>query len=98
MTDRDSIVTVMGSGRRRARSPGFAPMVRPAISISLGFLALMVGSIALRGAGAFQQTFVQLEISLPAGKLDPQGTRDPALLKKARYGTLLKEGLRGPFP
>jgi len=58
----------------------------------------MVGSIVMRGTGAFQQTFVQIEITLPAEKLDPKGTADPDVLKKARYGSLLKSALRDRFP
>jgi len=76
MTDPDIILRSGGSKRHRAESR-FKAYGMIAIAISLGFLLLMIGSIVLRGTGAFQQTFVQIEITLPAEKLDPEGTRDP---------------------
>ena len=97
MTDSDTILRREGSKRHRAESR-FRACGIVAIAISLSFLLIMVGSIVLRGTGAFHQTFVQIEIALPAEKLDPDGTADPAVLKKARYGSLLKSALRDRFP
>ena len=97
MTDSDTILRREGSKRHRAESR-FRAYGIVAIAISLSFLLIMVGSIVLRGTGAFHQTFVQIEIALPAEKLDPDGTADPAVLKKARYGSLLKSALRDRFP
>ena len=78
---------------RRFRLYGMA-----AIAVSLGFLALMVGSIVLRGTGAFQQAFVNIEINLPANKIDPDGTGDPLVIKKSRFGSLVKKAMRERFP
>ena len=69
-----------------------------AILISLGFLAMMVISIAIRGTGAFQQTFVQINIELPAKKIDPKETGDPEVIRKSRFGSILKAALRDRFP
>ncbi|MGI9365617.1 MAG: DUF3333 domain-containing protein, partial [Rhizobiaceae bacterium] len=97
MTDTIDIISSDKSHRhsaeRRFRAYGIA-----AITISLGFLVVMVGSILLRGTGALQQTFVQIEITLPADKIDPDGTGDPEVIRKARYGSYLKQALRERFP
>ncbi|MEM9733199.1 MAG: phosphate ABC transporter permease PstA [Pseudomonadota bacterium] len=69
-----------------------------AIVLSLGFLVVMVSSIVLRGTGAFQTTFVQIEIDLPEDKIDPEGTRNPEELAFVRYGSILKGALRERFP
>lgn len=97
MTDPDTILRRDGSKRHRAESR-FRAYGMIAITISLAFLFIMVGSIVMRGTGAFQQTFVQIAVTLPAEKLDPKGTGDPEVLRKARYGSLLKSALRERFP
>lgn len=97
MTDTVDILATKGSSRhaaeRRFRIYGMI-----AIAISLGFLALMVISIVIQGTGAFQQSFVDIAIELPAEKIDPDGTGDPAVIKKSRFGSILKKALRERFP
>lgn len=97
MTDPDTILRREGSKRHKAESR-FRAYGMIAIAISLAFLFIMIGSIVMRGTGAFQQTFVQVAVTLPSEKLDPEGTGDPDLLRKARYGSLLKSALRDRFP
>ena len=97
MTDFTDILAQKGS-KRHAAERRFKLYGMIAIAISLGFLVVMLGSIALRGSGAFQQTFIQVEIALPSDKVDPDETRDPKVLKRARFGSLLKKALRNRFP
>ncbi|MDG1473067.1 MAG: phosphate ABC transporter permease PstA [Ascidiaceihabitans sp.] len=64
-----------------------------AIAIGLLMLCILVFNIVSRGAGAFQQTFVTLEVTLLESKLDKNGNRDLADLKKVStfgYAPLLK--------
>ena len=75
------------------RGIGFA-----AIVAALGFLAFMILSIGSTGYKAFQQTYVQLEINFDADVIDPEGTRDPAVLSRANYQGLVRKALRGMFP
>lgn len=53
------------------------------IAVCAGLLALLVllTSIFSNGASAFQQTFVTLQVALPADKLDKTGNRDPAEMR-----------------
>ena len=69
-----------------------------AIAISLGFLAIIVGSIVARGTGAFQLSFIQIEVLLPAEKIDPEGNRNPEEIRKVRFRSMLKKALRERFP
>ncbi len=75
------------------RGIGFA-----AIVAALGFLAFMILSIGSTGYKAFQQTYVQLEINFDADVIDPEGTRDPAVLSRANYQGLVRKALRDMFP
>jgi len=65
---------------------------RSAIAISLMFLTLMVGSIAITASGSLRQTQIAVQVDLSADNVDPS---DPA---SASYGRLIKSGLRSMFP
>ncbi|WP_299030493.1 phosphate ABC transporter permease PstA [uncultured Sulfitobacter sp.] len=54
------------------------------IAIGIGVLMLMIllTTIIGRGTGAFQQTYLSLEVTLDAAKLDKKGNRDIADVKK----------------
>ena len=97
MTELNNITSSELSPRHKAeRRFRFYGIV--AITVSLGFLVVMIGAILLRGTGAFQQTFVQVEIHIPADKVDPKNTKDPAVIRKARFGSILKKAMRERFP
>ena len=65
------------AAERRFRAYGIA-----AISVGLLMLCVLVTTIVGRGTGAFQQTFVTLEVELLESKLDKSGTRDIDAIKK----------------
>ncbi len=67
-----------------------------ATSVAVLFLALLLVIIARNGAPAFTQTYITLEVALPADRLDKSGTRDPAELAKVstfKYAPLLDGAL-----
>ena len=71
--------------RTRTRNAGekrFKAYGMIAIAFGLFMLSILVFNIVTRGAGAYQQTFVALEVELLAGKLDKKGNRDLDDLKK----------------
>lgn len=72
---------------RRFRLYGFA-----AIGASILFLSLLFISIIGKGYSAFQQTFVQLEVSFNPEILDKQS------LANADYQSLVRNSLRAKFP
>ncbi len=91
MTEHVEILSIGSSKRHRAESR-FRVYGIIAIVLSLSFLLIMVGSIATRGITAFKQSFVFVEIDLPADKIDVDD------IKGTRFGKLLKSALRDRFP
>ena len=87
-----------GLVKRYKREARFRRMGLTAIIMGLIFLSLLFVSIVGNGYTAFWQTFVQLEVHLDAGVIDPEGTRDPELIASADYGGLVKKSLREMFP
>jgi phosphate transport system permease protein len=81
------------AAERRFRIYGIA-----AIVIAGAILIVLLGSIANRGVSAFFQTHIALDIFFDPEIIDPQGTRDPAVLRAANYQTLVKRALRARFP
>ena len=53
-----------------------------AIAVGLLMLAILLTTIIGRGAGAFQQTFLTLNVQLLEAKLDKNGNRDIEEIKK----------------
>ncbi len=77
----------------RFRSYGIA-----AVALGLLFVAFLFFSIISKGYTAFEQTFVRLEVSYAADKIDPDGKRAPADLEGANYEALVRQALRERFP
>lgn len=78
--------------RRHASERRFQWMGKIAISIAIGFLLIMMGTIGWMGVGAFKQTQIEMSVYL-----DPQSI-DKTALKDADYGQLVKQALRVRFP
>ncbi len=78
--------------RRHAREIRFQWLGKIAISIAVGFLLIMVGTISWMGAGALKQTQISLQVYL-----DPQEI-DTSAVEKADYGAMVKTALRATFP
>lgn len=79
--------------RRNAAESRFRFYGKVAIGIGLVMLALLVYTVVSKGAGAFQQTFVTLDVELLESKLDKSGDRDLAKIAKVStfgYAPLLK--------
>lgn len=83
---------------RHAAETRFRWYGRLAIALSLAFLVFMFSAIIFRGAGAFQQANVQLEITFDEQIIDPQGLRDPGELTRANYKPLITDALSQIFP
>ncbi len=69
-----------------------------AILLALTSLAVLMVFVVATGWTAFQQTIIQLEISLDESAIDPEGTRDEATLRRADYQGLIRNSLRDLFP
>jgi len=69
-----------------------------AIAIGLAFLLFLFSSIIGNGYTAFQQTHMQLSVELPREEIDPEGTGDPEVIKKANFDKLVKLAMVKAFP
>ena len=82
--------------RRNAAEKRFRAYGIVAIATGLVFLVLLLGSIIFKGVGAFQQTFITLDVELLEAKLDKNGNRDPAEMAKVTtfgYNPLLADAI-----
>ncbi len=69
-----------------------------AIVLALGVLALLLGSIVSTGLSAFNQTEIALDVHFDAAEIDPDGTRDAAVIAKGNYRKLARTSLTDLFP
>jgi phosphate transport system permease protein len=69
-----------------------------AIFAALAMLAVLLGSIGATGISAFTQTEIALDVVLDPAKIDPDGTRDPAVIARGNFRTIVRDGLRAAFP
>lgn len=67
-----------------------------ALLVGLAFLAILLATILWNGLGAFTQTRMALDVELSESELDPEGTRDPAVIAKVStfgYADLIEAAL-----
>jgi phosphate transport system permease protein len=79
--------------RRNAAETRFKAYGIAAIAVGLLMLMILVFTIVSRGSGAYQQTFVTLQVELLADKLDKKGNRNIDDIKKVStfgYSPLLR--------
>ena len=79
--------------KRNAAEKRFKAYGIAAIATGLLMLVILITTIVGNGYGAFQQTFITLDVELLENKLDKKGNRDAADIKKVStfgYAPLLK--------
>ena len=89
-------VTSAQTKRRATAEKRFHMLGLTAIFIALSMLAILMTTIVAKGSGAFQQSFITLDVALLEAKLDKKGTRNPDNLKKVTtfgYAPLIKAAL-----
>lgn len=69
-----------------------------ALLVGLGFLGFFFYTLIANGYTAFQQTRLLLEIEYAESAIDPDGTRDPAVLRRGNFQGLVRDSLRSAFP
>jgi len=82
--------------KRNAAETRFKAYGIVAISISLLMLLVLVTTIFSKGLGAYQQTFITLQVELLEKKLDKKGNRNLADIKKVStfgYAPLIKSAV-----
>jgi phosphate transport system permease protein len=90
---------VDASLRRRYRSERlFRICGLMSVLIGVSFLLVLFTTIIGNGYGAFQQSYVRLEIQFDPSVIDPDGTREPDVLAAANYPVLIRNSLGALFP
>lgn len=84
--------------RRHKAEKRFRWYGRIAIAMALAFLVMMFVSVIWRGAGAFQQTQIGLNITFDEQVIDPQAVRDSGDIQRANYKPFITKALADIFP
>jgi len=81
-----------GMEKRKRSEKRFQLLGKASILLAIGFLAMLLISITSKGYGAFQQTYVKLDVHIDSSKIDSEN------IKKGNYSAVIKDSLRDMFP
>ena len=84
--------------KRRAAERRFRAYGVIAVALAIAALGVLFVSIVANGYTAFQQTYIELEITYDPETLDIGEARDTAALSGANYSGLVKKAMRETFP
>ncbi len=87
-----------GIARRYRNERMFRALGLLALSSGLGFLAFFFYTLVGNGYTAFQQTRIQLDVTLDPAVIDPDGARDRDALLSADYQRIARAALGARFP
>ena len=96
--ERASDLVAKSLKRRYAAEKRFRAYGVVAVAIAMAMLVVLFYTIISSGYPAFQQTKLQLDITLYPQDIDPEGTRDPAALQSANYRGIVRQAVRDLFP
>lgn len=85
--------------RRRYRAEArFKAYGLIAIALTAVFLVVVLSDIVIKGIPAFTQNWLELEVKVDPAEIDPQGTKDPAVVRSGDFALLVRNALRAQFP
>ncbi len=84
--------------KRNAAERRFQLYGKVAIALAISFVFILFFDIINKGKGAFVQSYIALDIYLDEQQIDPDGTRDPAVIADANYFGIIRSNLREMFP
>lgn len=90
------LVSDARTAKRNAAEARFKAYGLSAIVVAMLALAVLLTSVLSSGLSSFQQTFITLQVTLPAEKLDKVGNRDRADIAKVTtigYNAILRDAL-----
>jgi phosphate transport system permease protein len=77
----------------RFRAYGVAAIVLTAV-----FLVVVLADIVVKGLPAFTQHVLQMNIKVDRAEIDPQDTKDPAVIRAGDFQLLVRNAMREQFP
>ena len=69
-----------------------------AIGLAATFLLTVLVDILLKGLPAFTQHWLQIEMLIDPAEIDPEGTKDPAVIRSGDFQAIARNALRSTFP
>jgi phosphate transport system permease protein len=69
-----------------------------AIGLTAVFLVIVLSDILMRGLPAFTQHRMLVDVSVDPAEIDPQNSRDPAVVRQGDFHALVRNALRAMFP
>ncbi|WP_281856517.1 phosphate ABC transporter permease PstA [Litoreibacter halocynthiae] len=69
-----------------------------ALSLAAAALIALLGSVFTKAGGALTETYLTLPITLEASEIDPDGTGNPKIIRRADFSGLTKDMLKEQFP
>jgi phosphate transport system permease protein len=69
-----------------------------AIGLTAVFILVVLADIVVKGLPAFTQHRLVLDVPINAADIDPQQTRDPAVIRNGDFQALTRNALRALFP
>ena len=85
-------------GRRKQAERRFRFYGIASIGVALALLVLLFWTIISSALPAFTETSIDLEISLPADELDPEGSGDPEVIGGANFAKYIKRAMYSQLP
>jgi phosphate transport system permease protein len=84
--------------RRRWAEHRFQAYGLVAVLLGISFVVFLFASILSRGSSAFRQAEMVLDVYYDPALIDPEGTRDTAVLESANYSAVVRATLKQLFP
>ena len=99
LTQEQSRARVQANLKKRKRSEWrFRTFGIVSVIAGISFLGFLFFTIVGNGAGAFRQTYIQLDVTFDEAVIDPDGSRDEQTLQSANYAKLILNALLAEFP
>lgn len=93
---KQSVAATLAARYRKERM--FRALGLAALLVGLGFLALFLATLIRDGSTALAQTRFLLDVDFAEAEIDPQRTRDPAVIETADFQKLVRDALSREFP
>ena len=86
------------TNKRHRKEKRFKSLCLGAVIVAILFLIILLSSLAYKGLSGFTKTTIQIPIYFNEEIIDPENTRDIAVIKKASFRKIFKQSLLQKFP
>lgn len=86
------------TNKRHRKEKRFKSLCLGAVIVAILFLIILLSSLAYKGLSGFTKTTIQIPIYFNEEIIDPENTRDIAVINKASFRKIFKQSLLQKFP